>query len=589
MTHARMTVHEADAQLITAAEDVGHVKRRVRRSGALWPAASTWDELRRAVGGHLIEVQPLLPHASDAAAALRIREDLKNPYWISDQPASTQTSGWLDAWTPATSAYAIKARGAADVCAGIAFARRHNLRIVVKGTGHSYLGTSNAPDSLLIWTRALDAVTLHDAFVGQGCEGRVAPAPAVSAGAGAMWVDLYHAVTVEGGRYVQGGGCLSVGVAGLVQSGGFGVFSKKFGTAASSLLEAEIVTADGHVRVVNACSDPDLFWAIKGGGGGTFGVLTRITLRTHELPTTFGSAVGRLEARSDAAFKALVARFVSFYRDALCNPHWGDHVHFGPGNAFELAMVCQGLDDEQVVATWRPFFDWVTSLPQDYSVNSPFVASAADSRAWWDVRRSGLLKPDPRPDSPRHWGWSHCDEAEIGVFLHGYDSLWLPSSLLRDERQAELTDAIYAASRHQMVRLQLAKGLAGAPAETVAAARDTATNPAVLQAFTLAVVADGEGPAYPGLAGRKVDAEAARRNARAIDHAIAELRKVAPDGGSYVSESNYFNPNWQEDFWGDNYPRLLEAKRRYDPGGLFFVHHGVGSEGWSADGFERLS
>ena len=149
------------------------------------------------------------------------------------------------------------------------------LRLVVKGTGHSYLGTSNAPDSLLVWTRGMNAVTLHDSFVGQGCEGKVAPVPAVTAEAGCVWIDLYTAVTTNAGRYVQGGGCTDVGVAGLVQSGGFGSFSRGFGTAASGLLEAEIVTADGAIRIANACTNPDLFWALKGGGGGSWGVVTK--------------------------------------------------------------------------------------------------------------------------------------------------------------------------------------------------------------------------------------------------------------------------------------------------------------------------
>ena len=100
----------------------------------------------------------------------------------------------------------------------------------------------------------------------------LAPQPAVSVGAGAIWMHVYDAVTTRAGRYVQGGGCTTVGVAGLIQSGGFGTFSKNYGTAAGSLLEAEIVTADGAVRIVNACSDPELFWGIKGGGGGSFGV-----------------------------------------------------------------------------------------------------------------------------------------------------------------------------------------------------------------------------------------------------------------------------------------------------------------------------
>ena len=78
-----------------------------------------------------------------------------------------------------------------------------------------------------------------------------------------------------------------------------------------------------------------------------------------------------------------------------------------------------------------------------------------------------------------------------------------------------------------------------------------------------------------------------REAARAIDLATAELRAIAPDAGSYVSESNYFNASWQDAFWGSNYPRLREVKAKYDPDGLFFVHHGVGSEEWSADGLAR--
>ena len=81
-------------------------------------------------------------------------QNIRNPFYIGDQAGGTQVSGWLDAWTPAPSVYAVKARQAADVAAAVNFARTHNLRLVVKGGGHSYLGTSNAPDSLLIWTRA---------------------------------------------------------------------------------------------------------------------------------------------------------------------------------------------------------------------------------------------------------------------------------------------------------------------------------------------------------------------------------------------------------------------------------------------------
>jgi FAD/FMN-containing dehydrogenase len=567
--------------------------RRVRPLDAAWPDAASWARLNETVGGKLIKVQALFQGCvaePDGAACLEAHKNIGNPYWLGDQPGGTENSGWLDAWTPAPSAYAIKARDAADVAAGIAFARENRLRLVVKGGGHSYLGTSNAPDSLLIWTRAMNRVTLHDAFVGQGCAGRVAPVPAVSAGAGAIWMDLYHAVTTEGGRYVQGGSCTTVGVAGLVQSGGFNSFSKGFGTAAAGLIEAEIVTADGRVRVVNECQDPDLFWALKGGGGGSFGVVTRVTLRTHELPRFFGAAWGEVRARSSAAFARLIARFIAFYRETLFNPHWGEHVHFRPDNVLEIDMVSQGLSPEQTLAAWQPFFDWVKAAPQDFEMTSP-GAWAWDARAWWDLdKRASTYTRDPREGAPRHHAWGKGDQGEVGIFLHNYDSLWLPASLLKVDRRQPLADALFAASRHQMVRLHIGKGLAGAPPEVLAAARRTATNPAVLDAFTLVIIAEGERPpAYPGYARPAIDLAAARRNARDIDLAAAELRKIAPDSGSYVSESSYFNRGWQREYWGGNYARLRAIKSKYDPEGLFFVHHGVGSEDWSADGFTRLA
>jgi FAD/FMN-containing dehydrogenase len=147
--------------------------------------------------------------------------------------------------------------------------------------------------------------------------------------------------------------------------------------------------------------------------------------------------------------------------------------------------------------------------------------------------------------------------------------------------------AARVASRHKLLRVFLNKGLAGAPSEVIEATRQTATNPAVVEAFALVTIADGHGLAYPGFARATMDLTSAHRDAHDIDLAAAELRKIAPDSGSYLSESNYFNRSWQKEYWGTNYSRLRAIKAKYDPDGLFFVHHGVGSEDWSADGFQR--
>lgn len=165
---------------------------------------------------------PESPFAQGGAAAADALKYLRNPYYLGDQPGLAETSGWFGAWTFQPSRYAVVAKDANDVAAAVDFARKHRLRLVVRGGGHSYQGTSNAPDSLLVWTRHMRDVEHHPAFIGSGCEGREEAHPAVTLGAGCIWMDAYHAVTTLGGRYVQGGGCPTVGVAGLVQCGGFG-------------------------------------------------------------------------------------------------------------------------------------------------------------------------------------------------------------------------------------------------------------------------------------------------------------------------------------------------------------------------------
>ncbi|WP_317203929.1 FAD-binding oxidoreductase [Janthinobacterium sp.] len=472
--------------------------------------------------------------------------------------------------------------------AAVNFARTHNLRLVVKGGGHSYQGGSDAPDSLLLWTRHMNEASVRDGFVAQGCAA-APPQAAVTLGAGAMWIDAYDAVTTRGGRYVQGGGCTTVAVAGLVQSGGFGNFSKNYGTAAAGLLEAEVVTADGAVRIANACSNPELFWALKGGGGGSLGVVTRLTLRTRALPETMGALFGTLKAGTDEAYRALIAKLISFYQSALFNPHWGEQIAFNSDNVVNISLVFQGLSEEQATLLWAPFVEWVRARPE-YTFESPLKCLAMPARHFWDAaffaqHAPGLMLADARPGAPAHHAQWKGDLDEAGWFIHAYRSAWLPAALLGEDRQARLADAVFRCTRHWRVAFHFNKGLAGAPPEAIAAARDPAMHPQALDAFALAIIAGGGKPAYPGMPGGGADLARARERAAGIAKAMEALLTVAPGAGSYVSESDYFQADWQTAFWGANYPRLAAAKRQYDPHGLFFVRHGVGSADWSEDGF----
>ena len=569
--------------------------RRRRPSDADWPSRAAWKQLNDEVDGNLIPVEFPIDACIkdvDGTGCKNLIASAKNPYYIGDQPGLTQTLGWVDAWFTKPSVFAVAAKDANHVAAAIKFAHENDLRLVVKGGGHSYQGTSNAADSLLVWTRHMHDVSMHEAFCPQGCDKKQAPQRAVTCGSGTIWMQAYNAVTTEAGAYVQGGGCTTVGVAGLVQSGGFGSFSKHYGTSAAGLLEAEVVTADGKIRIANAYTNPDLFWALKGGGGGTFGVVTKVTLRVRELLEHGGGAIFRVKASSDDAFRRLIRYFVAFYRENLLNDHWGEQAHIRSDNVLGLSMVSLGLSTEEARKVWQPFLDWVARSPGVYTVEPGMILGSMPARHWWDVewrkeQRQHVFDSDERPGVSENNVWWTGDAGQVAWTIYAFESLWLPESLLGDDSQEQLANALFAGSRYEMIELHFNKGLAGAPRETIEAARDTATNPAVLNAFALAIVADGEG-GYPGVRGHEPDVEAARKSRERVHGCMSELRRLAPTGGSYVSESNFFEKNWQHSYWGSNYARLASVKKKYDPAGLFFVHHGVGSEEWSADGFTKL-
>ena len=170
-------------------------------------------------------------------------------------------------------------------------------------------------------------------------------------------------------------------------------------------------------------------------------------------------------------------------------------------------------------------------------------------------------------------------------------STWLPAALLRAAAGAA-SWPIRSSPRAGTgaSSLHLNKGLAGAPAEAVAAARDTAIEPgrrsmpSRSRSWARRRAAGVSGRGRPRARRRA----AAAAHAQAIARAMEEMRKLVPAPAPTSPRATTSSRDWQEAFWGANYARLLAVKERYDPEGLFFVHHGAGSERWSADGFTRL-
>ena len=164
--------------------------------------------------------------------------------------------------------YACSARDVAD---GIAWARRNDVPIRARSGGHSYEAYSLVDDGLVIDVSPLDRVRVH------------ARNGTATIGAGATLLDVYAGLWDQARVTIAGGSCGSVGITGLTLGGGFGLLSRQLGLTCDALVEAEMVTADGEVVRASDREHQDLFWALRGGGGGNFGIVTELVFRTHAI------------------------------------------------------------------------------------------------------------------------------------------------------------------------------------------------------------------------------------------------------------------------------------------------------------------
>jgi FAD binding domain/Berberine and berberine like len=212
--------------------------------------------------------------------------------------------GYLRVSTPLNLRYADVHPQAVALCAtsgdaltSLAFARDNEVPVAVRSGGHNYAGYSTGP-GLVIDFSNMRRVLVDDA------NGRLVVAP------GARNTDVYaglqpHGVAISAGR------CPSVAIGGLTLGGGVGFSSRKLGLTCDSLVEADVVTADGRLLTVNDHEHPDLFWGLRGGGGGNFGISTSYTFRTHPVSdVTLYSLVWDFAhtAKVFAAFQQVMAR-----------------------------------------------------------------------------------------------------------------------------------------------------------------------------------------------------------------------------------------------------------------------------------------
>jgi FAD/FMN-containing dehydrogenase len=405
----------------------------------------------------------------------------------------------------------VRCRTAADAAAAVLFARDAGLEISVRGGGHNVAGRAVADGALMI-----DLAEMRGVRVDQ-------QARTVEAEGGATWADL-NTASGEHGLAVTGGAISTTGIAGLTLGGGLGWLMGRYGLAADNVIAIELVTAGGAVTEVTAASDPDLFWALQGGGG-NFGVATRFTYRLHPLETVTGGLIAHpIDAAGD---------MLRFYRDACATAPddlsvFAGLVHAPDGSGAKLAalIICHAGDPDQAERDIAPYKAW----------GSPLVVQI--DRMPYPVMNTILDDGFP-VGALNYWRAN---------FIRGLNDDLIDLLIERFAVVPSPMSAIIFEHFHGAVTR------VGAT-DTAIPARDPGWNMLVPSVWV-----------DPAETERNV--AWTRETHAAVSAHLAErrwLNYLADDEGNDEVRAAY----------GPNYDRLVEVKRRYDPENLFRLNHNI--------------
>ncbi|KAF7983609.1 hypothetical protein HWV62_20522 [Athelia sp. TMB] len=554
-----------------------HASSRCYYGAPCFPTPAELHAFNRTVGGRLVAVRPLQAvcyrgPAFDAAACAEVNAHYTDDIYRTDHIAAYELinfeqCGTSDRCQPATLGigltgtcaqgavprYGIAARSAADIVAAVQFAKSKNLKVAIKNTGHDYTGRSSAKDSFVIWTHALVDTAYAAAFVPAGSPD--AGVPAITLGAGVQFDQVYrfadaHGVVVVGSESGQVGT-----VGGWLQGGGHGTLTPRYGLGADNVLELELVTADGRLRTVSAHSGADLFWALRGGGGGTWGVVTRATFRAYPSEPLAGVSITATGIALSAPELQRLLEALARAAPALADIRFGGVIVAGR-TLFELSGAAPAA-----------------AAPRLQAALAPLAAALANGSitANHTLIRSGVLVP-------RYATWPSflafyekfyaAPTQPVGVGVRVASRLIPRTHFASPANIRALAAALLAAAAATGQPVQI---LAAAPVGVPDTARETSVTPAWRGALWHAMVF--------GVWARGAGAGVQRAAAAGVDRATAVLAALAPESGTYQNEANVDEPDWERTFWGDNVQRLKAVKRKYDPDNFFAVWHGVGWEG----------
>ncbi|KAH3945651.1 hypothetical protein HBH70_122520 [Parastagonospora nodorum] len=530
-----------------------------------YPDALVWSEFDHLLGNALIETTPVAApcyQSSGMYDALKCA-DISARFTTPDLHTSDPTSMMWPLFQGRTcmptnnpngtctlggyASYSINVGNVAQIQLGVNFARNANLRLAIKNTGHDYIGKSSGAGALNIWMHNLKDIQFVEKFSSDEYTG-----PAFKTGAGVQGFEILEAAR-DNDVTILTGICETVGfTGGYLAGGGHSPLASIYGMAADQVLAFEVVTADGRFVTASNSINQDLFWALRGGGGSTFGIVTSAIVKAHpRIHVT--KSVFSFQAAPDNSrnfWKALHAYFKRFPQFTSAGTYSYFFIwNFGTSLDFRMA----------------PFFAPNHTLSEFHALTKPFFDDLA------------ALNISVTPNTTFHEDFYSANKDAWGADTLGVTSLrqatrLFPKSLWATDEKFE---EFFSTIRNTVMSGHTVLGYHQAPGNPFNV--DNAVNPAWRNAqsflITANTVPENASPAQLKNASDTLTYEI-----------MAPWRKVAPaseGGGVYLNEADIQEPRWQEDFYGvENYPRLLAIKRRWDPRDVFYATTGVGSEAW---------
>ncbi|KAL1607002.1 hypothetical protein SLS59_002704 [Nothophoma quercina] len=448
-------------------------------------------------------------------------------------------------------AYVVNATEPKHIQLAVNFARNSGVRLIVKNTGHDFLGKSGGKDALSIWTHYMKDIEYIEEYADEelGYTG-----PAFKAGTGVQAFEIYKAAD-EKGRVVVGGEGETVGVmGGYIQGGGHSPLTGLYGTGADNVLAFEVVTADGEFVVANSTSHTDLFWALRGGGGSTFGVATSVTVKAHpDLPVTASRFSFSSKQTGNETFWSAIRSYLDVN---VANADAGTYTYWMiiPSNGsftFQFSpFFAPNKTLEEATALLQPWFNKLDSLNITYAPNITH----------FDTYYSA-------------WRSSFPLESVQKANVATASRLFPRANFETEEKRQELYEHIRSSSEKNRVQVHFNFQ-----------AKSDADN-AVNSAWRPVVSFSMQSVRWP-INSTATEILKIRQDFQDVE--AQAWRDISPGAGSYLAEADRLEPNFGQAFWGDKYPRLLELKSKLDPQDVFFATTGVGSERWKVESVDGL-